>query len=83
VSDTDLTVAEVAATFRVKPDIVLGWIGKGQLAAVNVASAEATRKPRWRIDRDALEMFKAARRAQPAPVVVRRRKRQQAVVEYF
>jgi hypothetical protein len=59
------TVAEVAASYRVKPHTVLSWIKAGWLQAANMAAASSTR-PRWRISEKALEAFED-RRSSPSP----------------
>jgi hypothetical protein len=77
------TVADVAAHFNVKPDVVLTWISSGELRATNVASS-GCRRPRWRIEPEALNLFVAARSAAPKlPVSRRRRQRPVEVITYF
>jgi hypothetical protein len=61
-----LTVREVARRYRVGPDKVRGWIARGELAAVNTASALCG-KPRWVITADALTRFEKRRAAGPPP----------------
>jgi hypothetical protein len=75
------TVADVAAKYRVSPDKVRAWINRGELAAVNVASARCGR-PQLRVTPEALANFARARAAaepRPAP----RRRRRAAEIDYF
>jgi excisionase family DNA binding protein len=75
-----LTVSEVARRFRVGEDKVRGWIARGELAAINTASARCGR-PRWVILPDAMAAFERGRvAAAPRPI---RRKRRAAVVDYY
>ena len=77
------TPPAVGELLGVKASKVLGWIGRGELAAVNVAQNLSSR-PRWRIGREALDTFLAARgnreRSKPAS---RRRRSPVPVHEYF
>jgi len=61
-----LTVAAVAEHFDVGVHIVLGWIARGELRAINVASSVSAKRPTWRIPADALVEFEAAREPKPA-----------------
>ena len=82
---TYLTVADVAAKLGLsKPDLVLAWIHRGELSAVNVALNHGG-KPRWRIDADALEQFLAARTPNAKPIMTRRRKAKSTnnIIEFF
>lgn len=76
-----LTVADVARRYRVGPDKVRAWIGRGELAAVNTATALCG-KPRWIILPNALAAFERRRAGGPPPKVERRRKKGYAV-DYF
>jgi excisionase family DNA binding protein len=64
-----LTVAEVAARFRVGKSKVRAWITRGELRAANTADGG---KPRWVIDADAIEEFARGRR--PATPEAKRRR---------
>jgi hypothetical protein len=77
-----LTVRDVARRYRVSPDKVRAWIARGELAAVNTASAMCG-KPRWVILPDALADFERRRQGGPAPKLPRRRKRQAAVIDFY
>ena len=78
-----LTVGDIASDLRVKADIVLTWIRKGELTASNVA-ASGSRRPRWRIAPEDLATFLESRRPSPRPTATRRRKaKNEHVTEYF
>lgn len=76
-----LTVADVADRYRVSPDKVRLWIVRGELAAVNTASALCG-KPRWVIPQEALSVFEKRRAGGPPPKPPRRRKRRE-MVDYY
>ena len=76
-----LTVADVARRYRVSPDKVRSWIVKGELAAINTASALCG-KPRYLITPEALADFERRRAAGPTPKPRRRRKRTN-LVDYY
>jgi len=67
------TVAEVASRYRVGEDKVRAWIRRGELAAVNVASALCGR-PQFRITAEALTAFERRRCAAPPPKPARQRR---------
>jgi len=58
---------------------VLRWINSGELRATNLGDGK---RPRWMVDEEDLEAFKAARRNTPAVKAQRRTKRPK-VTEYF
>lgn len=62
---------------------ILGWIQRGDLRAVNVAT-DPTGRPRWALEPDEVERFLAARASTPpAPATRTRRKAAAGVKEYF
>jgi transposase len=77
-----LTVADVARRYRVSPDKVRQWIKRGELSAINAATALCG-KPRWVVPPESLVQFERRRRSeQPAPHTRRRRKRT-GEVDYY
>ena len=80
-SDTGLTTREVAKRYRVSPTKVIAWIRRGELKALNTASA-LSGKPRWVVLPGALADFERGRQGVPPPKPPRRR-RKPAVVDYY
>jgi hypothetical protein len=76
-----LTVADVATRLRVSADKIRGFINRGELAAINTATALRGR-PRWVITPEALADFKRLRASGPPSKPARRRKRSQ-LVDYY
>jgi hypothetical protein len=64
----------VAARYRVGPDKVRGWIGKGILRAINRNDTRSG-KPSWVIMPEALAEFERGRQAVTPPRPALRRKR--------
>jgi transposase len=76
-----LTITDVARRYRVKRDKVRAWIRRGELRAVNTATA-ACGKPRFVVTAEALVEFERRRTATPAKPMPRRRRRWGAVDYY-
>jgi excisionase family DNA binding protein len=76
-----LTVADVAARYRVSRDKVRAWIRRGELSAVNTSSAVCA-KPRWVIPPEALAIFERRRAAALPPKPPRRRRRPE-LIDYY
>jgi transposase len=71
-----LTTRDVAKRYRVSEDKVRAWIARGELAAVNTATALCG-KPRWVVTPDALAAFEKRRAGAPTPKPPRRRRNEQ------
>jgi hypothetical protein len=80
-ADPGLTVRDVAARYRASPDKVRLWIKRGELTAINTASALCG-KPRWVITPEAMAAFERGRIAGPPPKPQRRRRRP-AIIDYY
>jgi hypothetical protein len=78
---TGFTTSEVAKRYRVSSDKVLGWIRKGELAAINTSTSLLAR-PRFIILPEALTAFEQNRTAGPPPEKPRRRK-QKVLVDFY
>lgn len=79
--DRALTPPAVAERYAVNVHRVLGWIAKGELAAINVGDGS---RPRWRILPEALADFERRRSAiPPTPKPRRRRTQQNEYTRYF
>jgi hypothetical protein len=77
-----LTVNDLVKRYRVSPDKVRAWIGRGELRAVNTASALCGR-PRWVVQPEALAEFEGRRRGGPAPAPQHRRRRMRQAVDFY
>jgi excisionase family DNA binding protein len=78
-----LTVREVARRYRVSPDKVRAWVARGELTAINTATALCGR-PRWVILPSALVEFERRRHGGPVPKPQpRRRRHSKDFVDYF
>jgi transposase len=76
-----LTVRDVARRYRVGEDKVRGWIGRGELRAINTATALCGR-PRWVVPIEALTEFEQRRAGGPPPKPPRRRRPREAIDYY-
>jgi hypothetical protein len=76
-----LTVREVARRYRVGEDKVRGWIARGELAAVNTASALCGR-PRWVVLPESLTEFERRRKGGTPPKQKPRRRRPE-IKDYY
>jgi len=72
-----LTPPQLAKEWGISPDKVLGWIRSGELKARNVSQGT---RPRYLIDREALESFRPPREK---PAKQRRRKTRGDVIEFY
>lgn len=68
-SEAYLTPPEVAKLLRVSHQKVMVWIRRGELRAFNVGNGN---RPRYRVGRDSLDAFTAAREVQPLAPQARR-----------
>jgi excisionase family DNA binding protein len=75
-----LTVREVAKRYRVGPDKVRAWIRRGEMRAVNTATALCGR-PRWVIPPEGLRLFERRRTATAPPKPPRRRR--PLLIDYY
>jgi excisionase family DNA binding protein len=82
-SRATFTIPDICDRFDVSEGTVLAWIHAGELRAINVGRTPGARKPRWRITRQALEDFEAARTATPAAPRPRRRRQREDVIEFY
>lgn len=70
-----LTPPQIASELGVQVGKILGWIARGELRAVNLAERANGKRPRWKISRQALDDFLAARTPTPPQTNKRRTKR--------
>lgn len=76
------TTADLSARWRVSPDKVRGWIERGELAALNVAT-HACARPRYVVTADAVAAFERRRSAAPTPKAPRRRRAKSEIHDYY
>ena len=81
-SEIFLTPPQVAKRYGVSEEKVIGWVRRGELRALNLATRR-TGRPRWKIAYADLLAFESARAAVPAPPICRRRRKSSDVIEYF
>lgn len=67
------TPPEVGRRFRVKASKVIGWIRRGELAAIDLAEP-GSKRPRYRISEASIAEFERRRSAAPLPRPIRRRR---------
>ena len=83
-TDRAHTVREVAERYAVTGHTVLRWINSGELRAINVGRLPGSKKPRWRVTQEALEVFEIGRMpSPPTPRTRRRRAADNDVVEFY
>lgn len=82
-SSAYMTPQAVAELLGLDDKKVLGWIADGSLPAFNVAKSTRGERPRWRIAKDDLQNFLAARRSSPPPVTQPRRTKLAGVRQYY
>jgi len=81
------SVRDLADRYAVTAATVLSWIRSGELRAINVGRRPDSRKPRWRVTKEALDAFESRRTPSPEAAATarapRRRKRPADVVEFY
>jgi hypothetical protein len=75
------TVRMLARRWCVSPEKIRAWIRRGELVAVNVATALCGR-PRWVVTPDSLATFEQ-RRTGGVPPKPQRRRRKTTAVDYY
>jgi hypothetical protein len=75
------SVADLCRRWRVGPDKIHGFLRRGELVGVNVASTLSGR-PQWRIPAESVAQFEQRRSSAPPPKLARRR-RQTDEIDYF
>jgi hypothetical protein len=80
---TTFTVRQLCDRYCVGECTVLGWIARGDLAALNCGRAPGKKKPRWRVTPEALAAFEAARTQIPPAARAPRRRSAAPLVEFI
>jgi len=78
---TGMTPRELSRYLHVGVSKILGWLRRGELGAVNVASVQCGR-PQYIILPEHLAAWQRSRQAGPPPKAARRRKRSE-MTDYF
>lgn len=79
---TGWTVAELCRRWRVGQTKVLGFIRRGELIGLNVATTLSGR-PIWRVTQESVDRFETRRSSAPQPRPPRRRTRRADVIDYY
>ena len=75
------SVADLCRRWKVGPGKVLGFLRRGELVGVNVAT-NLSGRPQWRITPESVALFEKRRTSAPPPKPQRRR-REAIVRDYF
>jgi hypothetical protein len=75
------TVADLCRRWKVGADKIRGFLRRGELIGVNVAT-NLTGRPQWRITPESVERFEKRRTSAPPPKP-QRRKRQPQLIDYY
>jgi hypothetical protein len=75
------TVAALCRRWRIGADKLRGFIKRGELVAVNLAS-HLSAKPQWRVMPEEVERFEQRRTSAPPPKPQRQRRRRE-MIDFF
>jgi hypothetical protein len=75
-------VADLCRRWKIGPSKVLGFLQRGELVGINVATNLCGR-PQWRISWEEVQRFEQRRTSAPPPKPPRRRRRQEAVIDFY
>jgi hypothetical protein len=76
------SVADLCARWKVGADKIHGFLRRGELIGINVAT-NLSGRPQWRITRESVEMFERRRGSAPPPKPAPRRRRQTDFIDYY
>jgi hypothetical protein len=76
------SVADLCRRWKIGPDKVHGFIRRGELLAVNVATNLSAR-PQWRVTSEAVAQFERRRSSEPPSQPRRRRHRRSCQVDFY
>jgi hypothetical protein len=79
--EAGFSVADLCRRWKVGPDKIHGFLRRGELIGVNLASSVSA-KPQWRITPESVEEFEKRRSSRPLPKPARRR-RPQVAIDFF
>jgi hypothetical protein len=75
------SIADLCLRWRVGADKIHGFLRRGELVGVNVATNLSSR-PQWRISPEAVAAFEARRTSAPTPKPPRRQRRS-SMIDFF
>jgi hypothetical protein len=81
VDQSGFSVADLCRRWRVGEGKVHGFLHRGELIGVNVAT-NLSGRPQWRITLESVETFERRRSSAPAPKPARRRRRRE-VIDFY
>src|SRR5262249_6323808 len=81
VGQDGFSVADLCRRWRVGADKIHGFLRRGELIRINLAS-NLSGRPLWRITRESVEAFEQGRSSAPPPRPTRR-KRRPSVFDYY
>jgi len=76
------SVADLCRRWLVGGDKIHGWIRRGELIAVNVATSLSGR-PQWRITPESVEQFERRRTSVPPPKSPPRRRKRTDEIDFY
>lgn len=76
------SVADLCRRWKVGPDKILGFLRRGELIGVNLATNLSAR-PQWRITPESVELFELRRSSAPPPKPARRKRNATGFVDYY
>jgi hypothetical protein len=76
------SVADLCRRWKIGAGKIHGFLRRGELIGVNVAS-KLIGRPQWRITAESVQQFELRRSSAPLPKPQRRRSRQQRMVDFY
>jgi hypothetical protein len=75
------SVADLCRRWKIGPDKIHGFLRRGELVGVNVAT-NLSGRPQWRITPESVELFERRRTSVPTPKPPRHKKRTH-LIDYY
>ena len=77
------TVKQISEILGVGIPVVLGWISRTELRAMNVARRMNAKRPTWRVTQESFEAFCQLRTPNPPAPRMRKRRQSEGVIEFY